>query len=577
MAPEKRRPPSPTPEELFGDDPDADRPDEEDAPTEVWTSAPEMPPVEETPAPAPLPLRPATTGPFQVESPSGAPPPIPDEEGDEPEDEDDDAAEEAAIEGAAAPSRLSAILVLDKMLGEGTPRDAAGLLPFEELAAEEATLHDLVPKGARELVEEDDDFEIDIHVYPLTVPRSALPSSAATPAPPVTRASTPTPVRAIPSTPVVAPAPALAPAPDVPEIFASVPDAGAAPPVVPAVPALAPQARRGRSIFSGADLHQRFQDHIHHDNDLDAAFCVADALVFMGKAKEGVRLFHEHHRPVILQRTQRVIDDSLWRTLVQTPGEDQQISALMAAISGTVAGSMARKPKALGLEESDRRDVATDLLQISRVLSYVSQVLGIGATELYVQETRPLGLLLANTPGTLSLVAGSDLLKGRHYNELTFLAARQLALTRPAYLLATLVPVPAVLRRFVLGAVTLFLPKLAIPDGEQATVRDVNKLLFKQLPTLAKEHLRTLVSSLVSRQVGIDLDDWFFKVQLSVDRAALLLCQDLYYATRLVREAPPLPGAPTADRRIQDLVRYCLSKEYIEIRRLLGMTVGRPK
>jgi hypothetical protein len=331
---------------------------------------------------------------------------------------------------------------------------------------------------------------------------------------------------------------------------------------------------RVKTIFSGADLHERYHRHIKQEEDLDAAFCVADALVFMGKAQEGVRLFHQYHRPQALLRTERMLDDETWRSKVRYPGEDPEIGALMAVISPAVARSLARKPKALGLREEDRRDPATDQLQISRVFRSALQVLEVGPADLYVQTDLPQGLLLADTTEGLAFLAGADLLRGRHEYELMFLVARQLALVKPQYFLVNLLPSPLLLRPVALAAIKLSLPDLPIPPEEKGQVEAHLKLLKKQLQAPARQALRAVVSRLVERGGQVDLDDWFFKVQLTADRAALLLCQDLDYATKQIKQGPRLVGAPRTSRRIKDLVRYVLSPEYAAVRKHLGLTVG---
>ena len=339
-------------------------------------------------------------------------------------------------------------------------------------------------------------------------------------------------------------------------------------------PSTARPPRLVKTVFSGADLHKRFQVHIHKDNNLDAAFCVAASLVFMRKAKEGVRIFYDHHRPRELQHTDMVITEEMWRTLVVHQEEDPAISARMALLSPVVSRTMAHPIKAFGLKQEDRRDVTTDLLQISRVFGYASQALGVGPVNLFVHPDKAEGFLFANTRDVLSFVAGADMLRGRHENELTFTVTRHLSLIKPQYVLCNLMPSSSQLRQVVLAAIKLFIPKLPIAKAERARVESLRKLMKKQLPAQAKEQVRALVSGLVSQKGTVDLDSWLFHVHLTADRAALLLCQDLNYAAKMVKASPELKGVPSANRRLQDLVRYALSKEYATIRRNLGLTLA---
>ena len=331
---------------------------------------------------------------------------------------------------------------------------------------------------------------------------------------------------------------------------------------------------RQKTIFSGKDLHDRYHRHIHEDGDLDAAFCVADALVFMGKAQKGVRLFHEHHRPQSLQRTDKVITEERWSAYLQSPDEDALISNLIAALAPALSRATARKAKAFDLHPDDRRDLTTDLLQISRVVAYTSQVLGVGTVDLYVQPDRPQGFLFANTGKILTFVAGADLLKGRHQNELTFIVARQLTLVKSQYFLTNLLVGPSALRQAVLAAIKLSLPKLPIPKAEKEACDTLRKTFNKHLTSREKKHLKALVSRLVKRG-AVDLNTWYREAVLAADRAALFLCQDLFNAVRIVEQSPQIPGAPSPARRIQELVRFCLSPEYSELRKQLDLVIGK--
>ena len=331
---------------------------------------------------------------------------------------------------------------------------------------------------------------------------------------------------------------------------------------------------RKKTIFAGKDLHDRYHRHIHEDGDLDAAFCVADALVFMGKAQKGVTLFHDHHRPQSLQRTDKVITAERWSAYLQSPDEDQLLSDLLASMTPAFARATARKPKSFDLAPEDRRDLDTDLLQISRVVAYTSQTLGVAPVDLYVQPDRPQGFLFANTEKLYSFVAGADLLKGRLQNELTFIAARQLALVKPQYFLTNLLAGPPALRQAVLAAIKLAVPKLPIPRPEREACEALRKTLNKHLTSREKKQVKAQVARLVKRG-AVDLNAWYQEAILAADRAGLLLCQDLFNAVKIIEESPQLPGAPPAGKRVQELVRFCLSDEYAELRKQLDLVIGK--
>lgn len=95
------------------------------------------------------------------------------------------------------------------------------------------------------------------------------------------------------------------------------------------------------------------------------------------------------------------------------------------------------------------------------------------------------------------------------------------------------------------------------------------ELLRALLELLARLH--ELVTPVLHRDIKPS-NIWFSEAQLTADRAALVLCQDLRVAARLIEDTPQQLGVPSAGARIERLVQLCLSAEYRTLRRLLGLS-----
>jgi hypothetical protein len=87
-----------------------------------------------------------------------------------------------------------------------------------------------------------------------------------------------------------------------------------------------------------------------------------------------------------------------------------------------------------------------------------------------------------------------------------------------------------------------------------------------------REILASMVSKLLQSGGAIDLKKWVAAIDLTADRAGLILANDLGVATEIVRATEDASSVPAAER-VKDLVLYGVSTPYFELREKLGITV----
>ena len=103
---------------------------------------------------------------------------------------------------------------------------------------------------------------------------------------------------------------------------------------------------------------------------------------------------------------------------------------------------------------------------------------------------------------------------------------------------------------------------LAIADEIAETITPENKVLLQELMAYAR-----------APESNINLSSWVNNVELTGNRAGMLLCADFSVALNTLQSrvfsVGKIPGRETA----RELVLYNISKVYLELRRKLGISL----
>jgi tetratricopeptide (TPR) repeat protein len=307
----------------------------------------------------------------------------------------------------------------------------------------------------------------------------------------------------------------------------------------------------------------------------DRAWLAGAGLVELGAADMDQQLFVDQYRPDGPIRPARSLDDAAWDDLMRAPGADDVVSDVLRAVVGSAVSIRVddmRQARQLVMLDPARRQSATSTVSVVRSFYWAAQVLGVDPPDLYTMDDVPGGVAAVQAPAPATAL-GPDVLRGLTTKDLAFVAGRHLTYFRPEHYCLVFYPTLSDLSALFLGAVTLVLPNLTPPAPLRDAVARHQALLAKHASQEEKRKLGAAVERLEARDGRVDLTAWIRSVELTAQRAGLLLCGDLAVGTgRLRAEADTRSiGELTFEEKRGDLLAFVASDKLARARALLGV------
>jgi tetratricopeptide (TPR) repeat protein len=302
----------------------------------------------------------------------------------------------------------------------------------------------------------------------------------------------------------------------------------------------------------------------------DAAWCLCQALSCMNLAEPDEERFYRRMRPEGPAAAQSRLSDADWDLLMH-PDADPLVTQIFQLIEPAVLRRNGQPLEALGYQAAYALDLLRHPYPMSQTLFYAAGVLGMEPPPTFQNPEDPSGLafLHAHQPG---IVLGQAALALELPTQpASFVAARHLTYYRQGLYVRQIVPTGTGLRAWLFAAIRLVVAAFPVAPELEGPVGENMAILEKALTGSARDTLVSAVTKLL--QAGaIDLKKWVNGVDLSADRAGLVLSNDLELSLELLR-AGEEAGSVASRERHKELVLFSVSEEFFAIRTALGINI----
>ena len=147
------------------------------------------------------------------------------------------------------------------------------------------------------------------------------------------------------------------------------------------------------------ELYKALANLYRAEHEHDKAWCVAQALVFLGAASEEEKVLYQRFRSERFVPAPRRLTEELWQKAIIHPREDRHVGAIFSSTLLALAAGTAQPVTSFGLTPDGRADLDRDPRAASRVVKYVAGLLAIDPAPMVWMQEAGDGLRVANTVG----------------------------------------------------------------------------------------------------------------------------------------------------------------------------------
>jgi tetratricopeptide (TPR) repeat protein len=306
------------------------------------------------------------------------------------------------------------------------------------------------------------------------------------------------------------------------------------------------------------------------EKQYDAGWCLCRVLTVLGQASSEEVDFYERYATSTPTRAERALQQAHW-SLIDHNQQSQLLNALFERIFDTISSVMAVSARKLGLKR--RRDFI-DLSATSRftnVVGYLLDHLPVPHAEIY-RSTQIRGMRPALLEPPVMLV--NPAIMDHDLFTMAFVSGRYLSMLRPAHLVVSSFADAETRQNCAQKVVDTV---RCLVDRKKSLPHRDDQLTEALGHNLSKSELKSL-SKLVAKmelepEAHFDVARWLRCVDFTGDRIGFIFANNLEKPLNLIRVEDPKASVATVAERLDALVSFAFSDEYMQVRRLIGHNI----
>jgi tetratricopeptide (TPR) repeat protein len=309
-----------------------------------------------------------------------------------------------------------------------------------------------------------------------------------------------------------------------------------------------------------------------HQKAADPAWCACQALHVMKSAEPDEDRFFSRMRSESAAEAQVALTAEDWTHVLTHELVDPILTQIFQLIEPAIVGRNAKPLAELGFHDGYKVDLATVPYPIPQTLNYAAGVLGLVPPPTFHNAQDPSGIAFLHASPPSILLGQAALATGLPTQAAAFIAARHLTYYRSGLYVRHLVPTGTGLRAWLFGAIRLIHDAFPVAAELESTVKENSQAIRPAIDGPAREQLASLVTKLLQGG-SIDLKRWVAGIDLSADRAGLLVCHDLELACEMVKASDESTAAIPHRDRIKELTLFSVDPKYFGLRQKLGIAI----
>ncbi|HVU04393.1 MAG TPA: protein kinase [Polyangiaceae bacterium] len=306
----------------------------------------------------------------------------------------------------------------------------------------------------------------------------------------------------------------------------------------------------------------------------DAAWCACQALYVLGQADPEEERFYQRMRSEEGISPKSRLTEPDFHAFLMHKHAEPLLTALFTVIQPAVMAVRSKPLPQLGYGPELLIDPQRGQFASAQVIPFVADILGMPCPPLF-QNPNDLGELSFIHAQHPSVVIGTSVIGvALPIQTIAFMAARHLTYYRSGVYVRQLVPTTTGLKAWLFAAMRLMAPQFPIPPDLHGAVSEAIVALDRVITGQQRDHLARVVSKLVQESAALDLKKWVAGVDLTADRAGLLLSDDLATAVDVIRASDPASSSVTQAERVEEIYKFSVSEQYLGARERLGINIG---